>query len=158
MISVCACTEPHVSPPRFHIYIYKISVECSRHHSTSLQEMQYTQIHQTLLFYTSTECWRGGRLPGCRKLQCREGACRELQGWEGKDAEGDVETISPSLARSLARFLLPASFQASVPQQLSEEKTNKSEKRQAGEGDVPPQESTCLVDLFLGTRCALTIP
>ena len=29
---------------------------------------------------------------------------------------------------SLARFLLPASFQASVPQQLSEEKTNKSEK------------------------------
>lgn len=82
----------------------------------------------------------------------------ELQGWEGKDAEGDVETISPSLARSLARFLLPASFQASVPQQLSEEKTNKSEKRQAGEGDVPPQESTCLVDLFLGTRCALTIP
>lgn len=77
-----------------------------------------------------------------------------------RDGKGRMqrETWKLSLPRSLARFLLPASFQASVPQQLSEEKTNKSEKRQAGEGDVPPQESTCLVDLFLGTRCALTIP
>lgn len=42
---------------------------------------------------------------------------------------------------------LRASFQASVPQQLSEERQIKVRR------DVPPQESTRLVDLFLGAPC-----
>ncbi len=66
------------------------------------------------------------RFRGCRDLQCREKRT-ELQGWEGRDAEGEMETIS--------RLLPPASlFQASVPQQLSEERQIKVRRdRQAKE-------------------------
>lgn len=49
--------------------------------------------------------------------------------------------------RSLACVLLASLFQASVPQQLSEERQIKVRR------DAPPQESTRLVDLFLGAPC-----
>ena len=57
-----------------------------------------------------------------QKAAVQRGACRA----SGMGREGCRGRRGNYL--SLARFLLPASFQASVPQQLSEEKTNKSEK------------------------------
>lgn len=47
--------------------------------------------------------------------------------------------------------LPPLFILALVSRQLSEEETNKCERRQAGRGDMPPHENTCPVDLFLGT-------
>lgn len=47
--------------------------------------------------------------------------------------------------------LPPLFILALVSRQLSEEETNKCERRQAGRGDMPPHENTCPVDLFFGT-------
>lgn len=114
-------------------------------YSTSLQEMQYTQIQQTaffpLLFHLfSVRTVLKGRTLLLLQLQCREKRT-ELRGWEAKGCRGrdgnDLSTAS--------------SFQPSVPQQLREERRMKV--RRDGEGDVLPQESTCLVDLFLGAPC-----
>lgn len=108
-------------------------------YSTSLQEMQYTQIQQAASFpplISPVHTVLKGRtlLLQCGGKRRASGTGRE--GCRGRDGK-----------LSLVCVLLASHFQASVPQQLSEERQIKVRR------DAPPQESTRLVDLFLGAPC-----
>lgn len=113
-------------------------------------QMQYTQMPWSLLISLILHVLKRRRLPGwfcCRELQCeKERVVHWASGMGGKDAERDGNSLSPaSSCHSLSGFRSSAT---------EWKETNKSEERQAGKGDTLPQESTCLVDLFLGTLCA----
>lgn len=100
-----------------------------------------------ILHWCFTWCWGGeGCLVGCCSAERSTQSFRD--GKEGcREREREMETIS-----HFASFCQPLSGFRSSATEWRE--TNKSEKRQAAKGDMLPQESTCLVDLFLGTLCA----
>lgn len=108
--------------------------------------MQYTQIQQTPASVSHFTCSHSAE--GEEEVAAAAAAvsCSAQSFGDGK---GRMQR--ERWKRSLACFLLPASFR--LPLLSNWVKRDKSEKRQA-KGDVLPQESTCLVDLFLGTPCA----
>lgn len=122
----------------------------NRDYSTSLQKFNRSRHHLSLLFFLfpcshSAEEAKAVGLVVLQKAAVHKEA-RWASGMEREDAARDGNRLS------LASSCQPLSGFRSSATEWRE--TNKSEKRQAGNGDTLPRESTCLVDLFLGTQRA----
>lgn len=128
-------------------------MECKRHHKeiTAFRKCNMHRYHKhsrfllILCVHIVLKRRRRRRRPGWCVLQkaAVQREAHRASGMGRKDAERDGNYLS------LASSCQPLSGFRSSATEWRE--TNKSEKRQAGEGDTLPQESTCLVDLFLGT-------
>lgn len=130
-------------------FIHRKSQWSARGITWRLQEMQYTQIPAYFSYFTCSQsaeeeevAWLVAAAESCS-------AERSAQSFrDGKEGCRERDGNYLSLASSCQPL---SGFRSSATEWRE---TNKSEKRQAGKGDMLPQESTCLVDLFLGTPCA----